>query len=96
MAQIWWMNVSLTPQLEQWVQDKVGSGMYSSSSDVIRAALRLLHDYEDARNNKMEVLRSELQVGLEQFKAGDYEELTPALMDRIKQKGRREISGQEA
>lgn len=29
------MNVSLTPELEEWVQSKVGIGMYTSASEVI-------------------------------------------------------------
>ena len=33
------MNVSLTPELEQWVQNKVKSGRYHSVSEVIREAL---------------------------------------------------------
>ncbi|MEM6262849.1 MAG: type II toxin-antitoxin system ParD family antitoxin [Bacteroidota bacterium] len=30
------MNISLTPQLEALVQEKVASGMYNSASEVIR------------------------------------------------------------
>ncbi len=36
------MNVSLTPRLESFVRQKVSSGLYSNSSEVIREALRLL------------------------------------------------------
>lgn len=36
------MNVSLTPDLERFVRDKVASGLYNSSSEVVREALRLL------------------------------------------------------
>ena len=36
------MNISLTPTLEKFVQDKVASGLYNSVSEVIREALRLL------------------------------------------------------
>ena len=32
------MNVSLTPQLEQYVKDKVKSGRYNASSQVVREA----------------------------------------------------------
>lgn len=42
------MNVSLTPSLEKFIQEKVDSGMYNSASEVIREALRLLA----ARENK--------------------------------------------
>ena len=40
------MNVSLTPELEQYVQEKVSSGMYYSASEVIREGLRLLKEKE--------------------------------------------------
>jgi antitoxin ParD1/3/4 len=33
------MNVSLTPKLEAFVQEKVASGLYTSASEVIRDAL---------------------------------------------------------
>ena len=36
------MNVSLTPELEQYVRGKVESGLYSNASEVVREALRLL------------------------------------------------------
>ena len=36
------MNVNLTPQLEELVRAKVASGMYSSASEVVREALRLM------------------------------------------------------
>lgn len=41
------MNISLTPELEKFVQDKVNSGMYISASEVICESLRLLHTYDD-------------------------------------------------
>jgi antitoxin ParD1/3/4 len=40
------MNVSLTPELERSVAEKVASGHYSSASEVVRAGLRLLDKEE--------------------------------------------------
>ena len=40
------MNVSLTPELDTFVTDCVGTGRFRSNSEVIRAALRLLQDEE--------------------------------------------------
>lgn len=34
------MNISLTPELEEYIQNKVKSGLYSSASEVVREALR--------------------------------------------------------
>lgn len=36
------MNVSLTPELEKFVQKEVKSGFYQTASEVVRAALRRL------------------------------------------------------
>lgn len=82
------MNVSLTPKLEEWVQEKVQSGMYNSSSEVVRDALRLLHDYEGERQRKLDGLRSELLLGHEQIKSGRKNEFNPSLVERIKREGR--------
>lgn len=43
------MNVSLTPELEQFVKNKVEKGRYNSASEVVREALRMLEDAEKAR-----------------------------------------------
>ncbi len=36
------LNVSLTPELQRLIHDKVASGRYQSASEVVRAGLRLL------------------------------------------------------
>jgi putative addiction module CopG family antidote len=40
------MNISLTPELEQFVLSTVKNGKYSSASEVILAALQLLKEQE--------------------------------------------------
>lgn len=44
------MNITLTEELERFVRSQVDTGLYSSPSEVIREALRLLYkqyvDYE--------------------------------------------------
>jgi antitoxin ParD1/3/4 len=44
------MNVSLSPELERFINKTVEGGYYSSASEVIRAGLRLLKEEEDARH----------------------------------------------
>jgi len=39
-------NVSLTPELDRFVEERVASGLYRSASEVVRAALRLLEKEE--------------------------------------------------
>jgi antitoxin ParD1/3/4 len=40
------MNVSLTPELVEFVKSRVGSGRYQSDSEVVRQGLRLLQEHE--------------------------------------------------
>jgi antitoxin ParD1/3/4 len=59
------MNVSLTPELEQYVQDKVSSGAYYSASEVIREGLRLLQERDRLQEARLHQLRQEVQVGMD-------------------------------
>ena len=43
------MNVSLTPELEKFVDTKVDSGLYNNASEVVREALRLLKEHDEIR-----------------------------------------------
>ncbi|MBD2517838.1 type II toxin-antitoxin system ParD family antitoxin [Nostoc sp. FACHB-973] len=71
------MNVSLTPELEKWVQSKVESGMYTSASEVIREGLRLLKEQDALKAIRLGELRREIQQGI------DSGESTPLNMDEI-------------
>lgn len=64
------MNISLTPELEQLVNDKVASGMYHSASEVIREALRLLKEHDALREFRLQELRKEIAKGMEQSERG--------------------------
>lgn len=46
------MNVSLTPELEQYIRRKVDSGLYGNASEVVREALRLLVAREAGSTNQ--------------------------------------------
>jgi len=45
-------NVSLTPQLEAFIDGRVAVGRYRSASEVVRAGLRLLEEAEAPRRRK--------------------------------------------
>jgi len=59
------MNVNLTPQLEELVRSKVNSGMYTSASEVVREALRLMDEQDRFRLAKLDELRREVRKGLD-------------------------------
>ena len=65
------MNISLTPELEQYIQEKVNSGFYTSVSEVIRESLRLMHTYDDLQRNQINQLNQAIDVGMTQLKAGN-------------------------
>ena len=65
------MNVSLTPELETLVHEKVGSGLYTSASEVVREGLRLLKDRDSVQQQRLEQLKREIALGLEQLDRGE-------------------------
>ena len=76
------MNINLTPQLEAMVREKVAGGLYSSASEVIREALRLMEAQDRLRAVKLEQLRQDVRDGLESGPAGELD------MESIKLRGR--------
>ena len=44
-------NVSLTPEMEAFIDGRVASGRFRSASEVVRAALRLLEEDERKRQD---------------------------------------------
>ena len=65
------LNVSLTPELEQFVQSRVASGLYQTASEVIREGLRLLEERERARDAALAELRAKIRRGAEQADRGE-------------------------
>ena len=59
------INVNLTPFLEEMVRQKVKSGLYSSASEVIREALRLMGEQDSLRQAKFDHLRQDIRAGIE-------------------------------
>lgn len=58
------MNISLTPALEKFVNDKVASGLYNSVSEVIREAIRLLISKEGVSQEDLMRLNRDIKDGL--------------------------------
>jgi len=80
------MNVSLTPELEELINQKVATGMYHSASEVVREGLRLLSEQDELKRIRTEELRRDIMVGVEQSKRG---ESAPLDVEAIKVEGRR-------
>ena len=89
------MNVSLTPRLEEYVKEKVKSGLYNSSSEVVREALRLMEERDRLRDIRLDELRKEIQIGIDQIDRGESTEYTTEtlheLFDDIRARGRAKL-----
>ncbi|SIO23560.1 antitoxin ParD1/3/4 [Singulisphaera sp. GP187] len=90
------MNVSLTPELEKYVDGKVQSGMYHSASEVIREGLRLLKEKEELHQRKLIELRREIQVGIDQADRGQVSPFNEATLEEAKTKGRQRLAAKKA
>jgi antitoxin ParD1/3/4 len=78
------MNINLTPHLEELVRRKVESGLYSSASEVVREALRLMDEKDQLRAAKLEQLRQDLQDGLDSGPAVPWDPADIKRMGRAK------------
>lgn len=89
------MNISLTPELEQLVTDKVKSGMYQTSSEVIREGLRLLKE----RDERLQSLRRDIRAGFEAVDRGEFTDYDQSnvqgLAERVKIRGRKRLADEE-
>lgn len=70
------VNVSITPELEQFAQDLVASGRYHSVSEVFREGLRLLEHAERERSLETWFLEGRPPE--------DEARLTPELLERVR------------
>ena len=65
------MNVSLTPELEAFVQEKVKSGLYQSASEVVRDGLRLLRDEDERLEERRLQVDAKVKRGLAELERGE-------------------------
>jgi antitoxin ParD1/3/4 len=86
------MNISLTPELEQLVNQKVESGMYHSASEVIREGLRLLKDQDDLKRIRFDELHRDISKGIDSFNRG---KAKPFDVKRLKSEGRKRLASRK-
>ena len=60
------MNVSLPTDMVKFVEAEVAEGGYGSASEVVRDALRLLWREKASEQEKLAILRREIDRGFEQ------------------------------
>jgi antitoxin ParD1/3/4 len=82
------MNVSLTAELEEYINRKVESGLYQTASEVVRDGLRLLRERDEVHQNKLSELRREVEIGLEEAEQGKVAAFNEETVERVKKNGR--------
>ena len=80
------MNISLTRQFEELIEQRVQSGRYGSASEVVRDALRLLEERDRLRDLRFLDLRRDVAAGVAELDRG---KSAPLDMKKIKAAGRR-------
>jgi antitoxin ParD1/3/4 len=84
------ITVSITPELNELVNAKVQSGRYTSSSEVIRDALRMLERADKNEADEIEYLRKAWDEGEASGIAGPFD------MEKIMQEGRKRLLAQNS
>lgn len=64
------MNVSLTPELESLIHLKVSNGRYTSASEVVREALRLMEERDQMQELVKASMREKIAAGVASLRTG--------------------------
>lgn len=72
------MNISLTPELASFVEREVKGGSYASASELVRESLRMLEREKDIEAEKHAMLKTAVQAGLDDARAGRFSDRTVA------------------
>lgn len=64
------LTITVTPELDAFIRDRVASGRFETASDVVREGLRLLEGREHEREAAIAEIRAEIGVGLDQARTG--------------------------
>lgn len=82
-------NLSLPGDLHAFVQAQVDCGAYATHNEVVREALTLLRERNQLREIRLQRLRGDVQIGLDQIENGD---VAPLRIDEIKDRVRAELA----
>ena len=87
------LNIYLSPDLEDWVKAKVQSGQYNSASEVIHHGLYLLQDQDTLYQIKLERLRKDIAISVEAAERG---EVAPLDIEDIIARGKQRLAEAKA
>lgn len=86
------MNISLTKEFENYVTQKVESGLYHSASEVIRDGLRLMKERDELHQTRLAELRRDIAIGVEQADRGQVRPFNEEVTARVKARGRQRLA----
>lgn len=84
------MNVTLSPEIEDLVRQKVESGDYSDEQEVVEAAVRRMDEQD-----RLRWLKSAIKMGLEAVDRGETVEWTPERREESMQRAIRRAQAGE-
>ena len=79
------ITVTLPPELEAFIEERVAAGRFATAGEAVREGLRLLEEREQERESVLAELRQEIEIGVEQAKAGQLRD-GDAFFEQIRQK----------
>jgi antitoxin ParD1/3/4 len=83
------MEITLQPELEQFIQEKVTSGQYQSVNEAVNAGLKLLMERDLIYQGRFAELRQEIMVGIKASEKGevvDSETVFHSLRNKLEQR----------
>ena len=67
------MQISIDKPEQQFIEEQIRSGRFSSPQDVVRGALSLLRAHEDLPAELLSQLRNDIALGIAEADRGDVE-----------------------
>lgn len=65
------LNITLPPELQEFIDSRLSSGRYQTAGEVIREGLRLLEERERASEAAYDELKAKVRRGIEESDRGE-------------------------
>ena len=64
------MNISLSGDFDNFVQEQMATGLYNSVNDIVQEAMTLLKLRKSVSQDRIDAFNAEIQLGEDDIKAG--------------------------
>jgi antitoxin ParD1/3/4 len=86
------MDITLRPELEQFVRERIAAGQFADLSEAVNGALDLLKEQEATTPADLAELREAVRIGIEQLDRGEGAPWDP---EEIKSQGRKILAARK-